>query len=321
LQNKYGDWRDKSVLLVSLLKAAGIQGHPAFVNHDAAELAEANPSLRQFDALYVCVPGEVGDTLWLNPFADHCYLGWFPYGQGSKALVVTEERSAVAWIPDTGPDRNLAVNSFEIYLKPNGDVEGSVACDLSGYFDNMTRSTLKDETPKKVEQFFQSSANALGEGSLSVEHKTSDLSDLLLPVRVAQRFTTPELGILEGDMMVFHVPDVPYEFASAPIELGDAMRLYDFELNSMLQVRTTGLIHLPAGFAAVFVPEQMTVENEYGRWSTQYMLSEGGDLVHYVIEARFDDKVIDPDEYAAFKQAFDSFSSPKNSLILLERKP
>lgn len=320
LSNKYGDWRDKAVLLVSLLKAAGIDGFPVFVNSKSAVLAENQPSLRQFDQIYVYVDNYNGQPLWINPFADHCYFGYFPLGQRSKALLVRTDSSQIVDVKDTDADQNTAYSDFEMHLKSNGDVEANVACNLQGYFDWQARSRLKDRTPKKVDQYFNSTVNSVGEGSKNVEYKTTDLDNLLEPVKVAQTFTTPELGVVEGDMMIFYPPPVPYGFATPPVATGEAMRFYDYVLDSPVKVRTEGSIYLPAGYKTVFTPQPFSVQNEYGSWSTQYTVDEQNNAIHYVSETTLSDVDMDTDEYTQFKQSFDDFSKPKNNLILLEKK-
>jgi len=68
LNNKYGDWRDKSVLMISLLKAAGYECAPVFVDQDEAKTALDRPSLKQFNAIHVYVDNYDGKPLWVNPF-------------------------------------------------------------------------------------------------------------------------------------------------------------------------------------------------------------------------------------------------------------
>ncbi|MBU1319519.1 MAG: DUF3857 domain-containing transglutaminase family protein [candidate division Zixibacteria bacterium] len=320
LTNKYGDWRDKAVLLVSLLESAGIESYPVFVQRNSAVLAEDQPSLKQFNSIYVYVPSYNGQPLWINPFADHCYFGYFPFGQGSKVLMVRRDGSEIVAMKDTKAEDNIAHSNIELHLRSNGDVDGNVACQLEGYFDWQARSRLKDETPTKVDQYFQSTVNAVGEGSRSVEFKTTDLDNLLEPVSVVQTFSTPELGVVEGDMMIFHPPAIPYDFAIAPVATGEAMRFYDYVLDCQMKVRTEGSIYLPEGYKTVYTPEPFGVENEFGKWSTEYTVDEQSNAIHYVSEATLVDIEMDADEYMLFKESFDNFSKPKNSLILLEKK-
>lgn len=320
LANRYGDWRDKTVLLVSLLRAAGIEANPMFVSHDNVVLAEEFPGLKQFNAFWVMVPEYDNGPIWINPMADHCKFGYCWYGFGYKALLVSETESQLTALPEIPTEENIAMRRAELQLLPTGDLEGTISCQLDGYFDLRTRSRLKNSTPKEVEQYFQMAANAIGEGTLNREHKLSDLKDLMEPVQVAQKYSSPEMGIVQGDMMIFRAPEIPFSFADMPIELGQSTRLYPIEFTSRLVLKTEGSIKLPEGYRAIYLPSEFTVENELGSWTTKFSFDEQRGMVTYHSTVKLTDKWIDPQEYTTFKQSHDKFSSPKNRLILLEKE-
>lgn len=320
LGNKYGDWRDKAVLLISLLRAAGIECYPHYVNRSGAILANDYPAMKQFDAILAYVPSYKGSALWINPFGDMASFGYLPDAQGSTGLLVKEAASELLAVVDPAPETNLADCRFEMIVKPNGDVDGTAGCRLTGIFDNMARATLKDATPKEREQFFLATANSMGEGSRNKEFKVSDLKNLTSTVQVAQDYTTPEMGIVQGDMMIFRVQDVPFGFAQLPANPGQTIRNYSMMLDSRMMLKKEGVIHLPAGYKAVFVADPFTIENEFGSWQSNFALNADSTEVIYNASVKLIDKEIDTDEYPLFKKSYDDFSAPKNSLILLEKR-
>ncbi|MFZ2053447.1 MAG: DUF3857 and transglutaminase domain-containing protein, partial [Candidatus Aminicenantales bacterium] len=82
LKNRYGDWKDKSALLVAMLKASGIEAYPVLVHSRAIPPQEDVPTLGQFDAILLAVDraGAEG-PLFLNPFADDSLFGYFREGR------------------------------------------------------------------------------------------------------------------------------------------------------------------------------------------------------------------------------------------------
>ncbi len=320
LANKYGDWRDKSVLLVSLLRSAGIECFPHYVNRSDAVLAQEHPAMKQFDAVYVYVPNFRGRALWIDPFSSEAQFGYTPNGQGSTGLLVRDDSSELLPVADLPADANLADCRFEMLVKANGDVDGSAGCQLTGLFDYMARATLKDATPKEREQFFLATANDMGEGSLNRDYQVSDLANLMASVQVAQDYWTPEFGIVQGDMMIFRMKDVPFSFAQIPVNPGQDVRNYDMKLEDHLTVKKEGVVHLPAGYKAVYVADPLKIENEFGIWQSQLSLNADSTEVYYSGLVTISDIDIDTDEYPAFKKAYDDYSSPKNFLILLEKK-
>jgi hypothetical protein len=320
LANKYGDWRDKTVLLVSLLKAAGVECYPQLVHLDAPVLAQEYPSLWQFNALFVHVPSYQGKPLWIDPFADNAYFGYVPNGQGGTGLLVKPDGWEFATIKETTPEANLAATRFELNVKPNGDVEGKLACTVSGSFDVSARSELKDATPKESEQYFQQAANTIGEGGKNVSYEKTDLADLSLPAKVTQTFTTPEVGVVQGNMMILTIPQAPFGFAQMPVNPSQTQRTYDFVFDPDVLVKREGVISLPKGYKAVYVAEPVKIQNQFGIWEAAYELSPDSAAVKYSSSVTLTDNTISTDEYQQFKKAFDDFSTPKNTMILLEKR-
>ena len=320
LANKYGDWRDKTVLLVSLLKAAGVESYPAFIHRDAPPLEKDYPSLKQFNAIYVYVPSYQGKPLWVNPFTDNSVFGYLPSGQGATSFVVKPTGSELLAVEDTPPDVNQSECRFELSVKPNGDVDGKVGCQLGGIFDYAARARLKDATPKEIDQYFLKTANAIGEGSKSNSFEKSDLKNLTEPVRIAQNFTTPQMGVVQGDMMIFDLPKVPFDFAALPFYPGQAMRNYNFVFDTKMLFRKEGVINLPKGYKAVFVSDPVQIKNQFGNWESDYKLNADSTTVQYSSTITLTQKEIETGDYPQFKKAFDDFTSPRNSMILLEKR-
>ena len=320
LANKYGDWRDKTVLLVSLLKAANIECDPVFVHLSAPPLASEYPSLKQFNAIFVYVPSYLGKPLWVDSFADNCFFGYLADAQGGTGLEVAPDKSELLPIIETKPEENQSLCRFDVKVRPNGDVDGKFACQLTGMFDAEARSRLKDATPKEVEQYFLTSANAVGEGSKSTSYKKTNLDNLLEPVQIAQSFLTPELGVVQGDMMILRTPEVPFDFARLPSSPSQSQRNYNYVLENEISVKTEGMFTLPKGYKAVFVSNPIKIENQFGTWQSAFKLSPDSSTVQYNSSVTLVDKTIDTDEYQQFKKAFDDFVSPKNTMILLEKQ-
>jgi len=319
LVNRYGDTRDKSVLLVALLKAVGVKAYPAFVNAEPLPLVKSVPTPKQFDQIYVVIPRKNGETLWLDPFADNARYPYFIGGQGNTSLVVAPQKSFLWKVKKFAPEYNLSNNQLDCQLNKDGSAKTEITSSLNGYFDLQARSSLKDQTPKEIQQYFLKMANALGEGSKEIEHKLSDLKDLGKPAVIQQVVKTPDMGIVEVNMMIFRVPRVPYGFVHNPFFPGLEKRKFDFEIGSTMKIVFAGDVSLPPGYRAAFVPEAFSRENRYGSWTIQFSTAHSG-KIHYKYSYILKKRRIPVNDYPTFKKIFDDFSSPKNRLILLEKE-
>lgn len=92
LQRRFGDCKDKTVLLVALLQGLGVRARPAYVSTQTlAHAAECLPSPLAFDHVIVRVEHE-GKTFWLDPTNLHARgsLGRLSCPRFGVALVLDE---------------------------------------------------------------------------------------------------------------------------------------------------------------------------------------------------------------------------------------
>ncbi len=77
LTRKYGDCKDKALLMVSMLRAAGIPAYMALLNSGRAlGIAQDLPGTSLFNHAIVYVPGK--PELWIDPTDEYAQLGQIP---------------------------------------------------------------------------------------------------------------------------------------------------------------------------------------------------------------------------------------------------
>ena len=72
LQNRYGDCKDKTVLLLTILKELGIQGHPVLVNSDSRLNSQTLPRINAFDHVIIYLEYG-GKSYWFDPTRNYQY--------------------------------------------------------------------------------------------------------------------------------------------------------------------------------------------------------------------------------------------------------
>jgi hypothetical protein len=320
LKNRYGDWKDKSALLVAMLKAAGIEAYPVLVHSRAVPPQEDVPTLGQFDAVLVAVErdGEVG-RLFLDPFADDSLFGYFREGRGSRGLAVKPE--AVEFIPvHCLPEAESFLRSeIAAEIEPDGALKGKIVAELSGFFDQRARQQLKDMTAKELEVFYKESVNKIGEGGTALRNDLTNPKDLALQLKISQEFSARDFAIFQGSIMLIHLPQVPYAFAEVPSP-SLAKRNYPFRLPGEAEVRSVIVLKVPAEFQPLYLPPGFSFEKDYGDFSLAVSYEPARSSVVIKKTLVFKKKEIALDQYEEFKNIMDSFGITKNNLILLEKK-
>jgi hypothetical protein len=143
LERRWGDCKDKSLLLVSLLETAGIEAFPALIRLSMGQdIDRSFPVPDRFNHMIVAVPSEqlvrepldpvAGGYLFLDPTQERGGLGWLhPADQSKGALVVRAERSALVVTPDCSSIEGSRLLA-DIELADDGSATGTVELLLSG---------------------------------------------------------------------------------------------------------------------------------------------------------------------------------------------
>jgi hypothetical protein len=319
LENKYADTRDKAVLLVSMLRAAGIEAYPAAVRRTRGAFEMSVPTLKQFDRLLVAMPSG-GSYDFLDPFLDDARYGYLRWGRGNTALVVKDDGiGELVPIAPFEPTENAADRWMKVAVAPDGSASVSIGCDLLGYFDRKTRMTLKDATTSEKDKVFEGSANAVSSGAKSVSYSVSDLADLTEPVTVSQEIDARDFAVPQGDMMIVRVPGFPLRFSSLEAYPSLAERKFPYEIPCESTTSLSVEVKLPEGYDVVKMPENQALSTGSSDWALTCDWDEATSVMTWHMDVTFNEMTVPVESYEEFKEAFDSMAHPKNRLVLLAK--
>ncbi len=319
MENRYGDPRDKAVLLVSMLRAAGVDAWPALVNDGPVTFVPEVPTLEQFDSVLVAVTDGDGYR-FLDPFLDDCLYGHLEWGRGNTALVVTDDGAGeLVEIPPFMPAENRSDRSIVAEIADDGSARLIASADVSGSFDRRCRRVLKDATESEVQKFFTEATGSIGPGASDAEHFTTDLKDLTEPVRMQQTIDAPGFAVAQGDMMIVRAPEFPFAYARVNAQPSLSERDFSFMLPGELVSEYEFRAHIPEGYEPVRVPEPLSIDTGDALLELECEWIPSERAVVWTRKLEFRSRRIRPEDYTDFKAAYDRLLSPKNDLILLER--
>jgi hypothetical protein len=320
LENKYGDTRDKAVLLISMLRAAGRDAFPALVaGGPDTRFTESVPTLKQFTRILVALPDGLSYR-FLDPFLDDVSYGFVRWGRGNTALVVRDDGSGeLVQIPAFRASENHARRNMLVTIDNEGNASVRASCELTGYFDRKARRDLKDATPSEAQKLFDAAASVLSAGASDTDHSHSDLTDLTEPVTVLQNIEAEGFAVRQGDMMIVRMPPFPHSFASMGVYPSLAERRYAFEVPCEFKSDLEISLLLPKGYEVAWLPEDITLTSAD---AVLMLTCESHEDQHTVVWRRsvtVNERSIAVDDYGAFKKSYDTLISPKNRLILLKK--
>jgi hypothetical protein len=146
LQRRFGDCKDKTLLMVTLLKALGIDAAPALVNTKRrGGIAELLPTVSAFDHVIVRAVVD-GNSYWLDPTRQYQrgMLATIAQANYGAALVIEPGGSALVTLPgprQTEPHKRV-VENVDLRGSDGEPVPYTVTTSYSGYLADNVRARL-----------------------------------------------------------------------------------------------------------------------------------------------------------------------------------
>ncbi len=289
----FGDCKDSATLLVSLLKAAGIEAEVALVRtRHAGDLRSEVASLSAFDHAITHVPGL---DLWLDGTAKYHGIRELPFAdQGVMALPIRPDAVDVVRTPfsDAAASTLQATNEYRISADGSAFLRAETSASGPGFAPEI-RATFASGSDRR--QIIEAQLSSQYPGARVEEASFSDLADTRRSPAWRYRAQIPAFGTLAGNAMTLPVGqplDLTTRWATLahrtlPLEIGPASR----------RIVTT-VIEIPAGWTVDSLPPASSLSTPFGSLDLQVRMD--GKRVHVRREFTIRQPVILPDDYKQF---------------------
>ncbi len=317
LSVRYGDCKDKTTLMITMLDLVGIQAFPVMLNPAPYQRIDVElPSLGQFSHLIAAIPREDGRYIWLDPSSDTCSYGDLPArNRGRKGFIIRSDRGEFVDIPISTPESNRLIVDTQIALTEDGTVQGTMRIDTRGQYNLEARLEYKQLSPSRWKDTFAVGLSKQFPGVQVDSVQVSDLQDLNVPVQLNVAFTVKNYAEPVGDNHVmFPLPND--EFSDYAEIFAAAERQYPVDLSYPMQMKKTIRISPPEGWGVTF-PTDVRLENRFARVERVY--KREGNQIHYEISFAIKEPIIPPEGYPVAKRFFDMLIREDRAQLILER--
>lgn len=316
-KNKYGDPRDKAVLLVSLLKEAGIEAMPVYINKSGISIIDDIPSPAMFDHIIVAIPAN-GGYLLLDPQASDARFGYLPEEDQNVAALILFEKSYIFKKTLSLPtETNKSESTIKLSLTTQGHLKGEIVADLSGYYDRRARAVLKDKQAREKKIWFDGAMSSIATNAKMISHSISNFEDLLDPVQISVFFDVKDFASLEDDKMHFYIPLNPFDFGTPAGYVNLSQRQYSLILKAPQIISYNIEINFPGNFEVDYLTEKLEQENEFAKVS---IYTEAGEArITYKTTLVLKKRKITAEEYPEFRSVVNQFLKPQKRLVMLKK--
>ncbi|MGH9797554.1 MAG: DUF3857 domain-containing transglutaminase family protein [Candidatus Polarisedimenticolia bacterium] len=191
LRHAYGDCKDKTTLLIAMLKAVGLQGYPVLIRTRDAGAVDRDFPEDRFNHVITAVPGENG-YLFMDPTDDRTAFGDLPWvDQGANALLVKDGGAGeLVETPLLPADRNRTQRLVRAAISPTGDLSGTYVVEVFGQ-EKASYTGFLDSKPTEREDELSLLLSWLCPGAIMEGHEVALPGRPEEPLRVVIRFRVP----------------------------------------------------------------------------------------------------------------------------------
>ena len=329
----YGDCKDKTTLLSTMLSVAGITSYPVLIPAGkSSKVVREIPSLAYFNHMILAAEeNEDGDLIWLDPTAETCAFGDLPAGDQDRwALIVNpdflkkekeqgQEGMAnrlyqFAKSPAIAAEENLKRVVTQIQVEKELSVKATQEILLTGEFNTKLRSQLKYITPEQRAKFLHEYMELDNRAKLD-GIEISDLNKMEDTLKITLTWHCSDYLFAIGRQFVLELPLVKHPYAAL---LSEESRVHPVLIGKALTFENEVNVNLPSSFSVDAVPEDREIGNAVGAIKLKYTKSNRKMVMKQTV--RFEMPTVNIDQVAPLKELVRLASNPGTKRMMLIQK-
>ncbi|HYA92201.1 MAG TPA: DUF3857 domain-containing protein [Thermodesulfobacteriota bacterium] len=314
-ENKYGDCKDKSTLLISMLRAAGIPAYYVLIpTSSVGNLIKDFPYPFQFNHCIAAIKTE-GKYNFFDPVAENYRFNYLPSSDRERDVVIFDNKKTVfARTPLAKPEENGYYSQSHIKIGLDGSIEAEVKNFSFGGEEASLRSFFIKSSPTKIKESLEERVGKISAGAKLLTYTHSDPLNFKGRFEVTIKYNAKDYCRKAGDILIFDVPEIQ---KSCPAT-GKKDLKYPIEIWNTSYKKDEVEFNIPEGYEVYHLPEPMEIKNQYFQFHSNYR-QEGerifyyGDLTSKVIR-------ITPEEYASYQKFCVAMEKSFNRSVLFKKK-
>ena len=329
-RNKYGDCKDKTTLLISMLQVAGIHAFYVPVDDRRGIVDPDDPSLYGNHMITAIeVPADVQDPrlmaivkaangkryLIFDPTNERVPVGNLPsYEQGSYGTLAVGTDSQVIPLPVLPPDANSNDRKGAFTLAADGTLTGSVENSLSGSGGGEMRNLLKfsDEKERREGMELEVAHDVPGVVLDSLQFVQPPALDK--PIEIQYKLTAGQYAHQAGTLLLVR----PRVVGSDVLPFDDKPRKVPIELDATGHWHDSFDITLPPGYVVDETPDPVNIDTDFATYHST--ITAKGNQLHYERELVVRQVQLPADKAAAFRHLESAILTDEKGTAVLKKQ-
>jgi len=314
-ENKYGDCKDQSTLLIAMLRDAGISASYVLIpTHSRRNLIVDFPYPFQFNHCIVAVENERGHH-FLDPTAQYHRFDYLPeYDQNRGVLIFKDHKTIFSHTPLDKPEANGYISQNNIEIKTDGSIEITERNLTSGDNEASQRQFYTEYTPIEIKETLEEIVNDLAPGAKLMEYDYTNPLDFQARFTESVKVRAPDYCKKAGDILIFQLPDIEISFFGASKE----ERRYPIVRKANSHRKNVAAFNIPKGYEVYHLPEPVQIENPYFEYRSSYRMDGG--KVFFLGECITRAGLIPPQAYEGYRRSAQDVEKSCERYVLFREK-
>ncbi len=305
LSARIGDCKDVATLMITMLRAAGVEAYYTLVKTNTFTHQKILPSI-YFNHVIVAVElnGKMRYLDLVTDFYPHYVL---PQSDaGAWALLVKKGETALFQLPqdDLDAEKNTAVIDVEATLNIDRSLDLEVKTVSEGIRGGDLREHLYATSPDEHKNYILAS---MGEEAFTdlhlVDWKYENQTEITEPLRASYTFNSARFSDKVSNLLIFRIPymvSIPTSKALLSKTRQNDLNLT--EIADVTPVHQRVLLRFPKGYTLTEFPQDISVAGKYGSYKVRFTKHKEGLMIEK--QQQFFVTQVPATEFDAFKEFY-----------------
>jgi len=319
-EKQYGVCRDKSILMMAMLKEIGVKAYDAMIN--LSRKTDPEIPIILFEHAICGVVMEDGRIVYMDPTLELSSSFGETYVGSRYILLMDEQGKDLIRVPPIPAEQSLGLIKGETKVLADGSIESKVKISGRGFYDFVLRSIAKQVPPFQMPMVFQQLGQNLA-STIKIENlKTAEFADLAKPYEITFDYKAKDYVVDVDRLMMFKIPFSTQAFDLLSVGIFQLLadreeRQYPIFLFSARGCREEETITIPPGYKIRAVPDPFEVKE--GPVLLRLTASIKDNLVIFSSDFRTEEPTLDPQAYQSLRRAVKSLRRFQKGMVILEK--
>jgi hypothetical protein len=318
LENKYGDCKDKSILLISLLNSLDIEAEPVLLLTNNEGSFDKNFPAWNFNHMIVAVKDKDDKYIWMDPTARFTEFGDLPAPDMDIDVLVLHDDGTSSIERTLISDCKKNKKSINVNIEISENLESNIEFDLKYFGEDRSRmkSLTENSSEKEIKKFCKS---MITDDFLNSTIDSVKYSDSLSEGFFNLGFLVKNINIVQQQGNLFFVSHNFLPFVTETEWLISEERKYPLAFPYPRTINKNIVIIYPKKLFKLKATPKKYTESEKGLISHSRKVSTNSNIINISKDLVIKKKLIKVYEYKNFRSIFESLQQRNKEQLIFER--